>query len=228
MKPPFTGELISFLRNWQTFIGAFIGGILGLLAALIVARDARRREERAAAMLLVTDLHSIRVAAETLNGIINAKEVSGEEKARLIANMLSEERGELSLSPLFESSMVRMMPLDNYLAAHLALFKKIFVLVLARLTELKRIVEMSKLPGRVMITREELDSQAQIINKHFNFAVEHATCAEHLLNKLILRWTAPFHRIARRVPVIKRLELRGEKTCIDLLEKGSSFLKEKR
>ncbi len=46
-------ELFCFLEKWQTLIGAFIGGIVGLLAALLVARDARRREEKTAAMLLV-------------------------------------------------------------------------------------------------------------------------------------------------------------------------------
>jgi len=48
-------NLISSFREWQTLIGACIGGVIGLLAAMIVAWDARRREKRAAAMLLIAD-----------------------------------------------------------------------------------------------------------------------------------------------------------------------------
>ena len=227
MKPPLNGsgiltvkELILFLQKWQTLIGAFIGGILGLLAAWIVARDARRREERAAAMLLITDLHSTKIISETLDEVIKRKEILGEEKERFIADMLSRDIGGLSLSSLFESSMARIMPLDNYLAAHLVLFRKFSTRLDATLAELRRNLEMSRLPGRVMITREELNFQIEIISKQFHSVVEHTLCAEHLVDKLILRRTAPFHRIARKIPLLKYLVMKGEKPCIDLLKKG--------
>ena len=215
-------EMISFFQKWQTLIGAFIGGILGLLAALIVARDARRREERAAAMLLITDLHNIKIASEILNEIIKRKEPLGEEKARFIADMLSKDTGGLSLSPLFDSSMARVVSLDYYLGAHLGLFRRIFTRLDAALAEIRRNFEIYKLTGKVSISRQELDSKVEAINRQFNFAVEHAICAEHLLDKLILRWTAPFHRVARKIPLLKRLAMKSEKPCINFLEKADS------
>jgi hypothetical protein len=217
-------DLISFLQKWQTLIGAFIGGILGLLVAWIVARDARRREERAAAMLLITDLHNVRISSETLDEIVKKKAASPVEMTRLIAEMLSRNIGGLSLSPLFESSMVRIMPLDDDLAAHLALFKRLFILLDATLSELKGILEAYRMTGKVAATIEQLDSQVQTISRNFRFAVEHAACAEHLIDKLILRRTAPFYRIARRIPLIKYLAMRGEKPCRDLLRKDNELV----
>jgi hypothetical protein len=37
-------SLIKFMEKWQTLIGSFIGGIVGLLAALVVAYSQRRRK----------------------------------------------------------------------------------------------------------------------------------------------------------------------------------------
>ncbi len=59
-------KLIEWLRKWQTFLGAAIGGIIGLLSALIVAHSARRREEISAAMVLVGNLVKVVAAFQTL------------------------------------------------------------------------------------------------------------------------------------------------------------------
>lgn len=58
----FIYAMIEFLDKWQTLIGAAVGGLIGLLAALIVAHDARYREERSAAMLISVDLTSVLAA----------------------------------------------------------------------------------------------------------------------------------------------------------------------
>ena len=46
-------SLIHVLREWQDLAGAIAGGIFALCVALLVSYLARRREERAAAMLVV-------------------------------------------------------------------------------------------------------------------------------------------------------------------------------
>ena len=49
-------EVVDFLYRWQTLIGAFLGTLGGLFAALLVAHSARRREEIISAMLAIRDL----------------------------------------------------------------------------------------------------------------------------------------------------------------------------
>lgn len=46
----------SFLESWQGFLGSLIGGTLGVIGALIVARSGRRREDRVSAAYLAADL----------------------------------------------------------------------------------------------------------------------------------------------------------------------------
>ncbi len=208
-------ELICFLEKWQTLMGAFIGGIVGLLAALLVARDARRREERAAAMLLVGDLAEVRNASEVLREMSEKKDMVSEEKARWITAALV--KGRPSLSPMFESSMARIISVDKYLAAHLILFKKIFMGAEARLTELAHLLERYKQPGHVMLSKEEMNSQIKLITSGFYNAVEHAACAEYLLDKLIIRRSAPFHRLIRKLKTPNE-----EKKCIELLRTGEA------
>ena len=117
-------ELGCFLKEWQTLIGAFIGGIFSLLVALIVAYKVRSHDEIAAAYILLIDLRSFVVQAETL------EKASKEQGSSLEESSLMATAGLLSspptLSPLFEESVMRVSPVDKYLTAHLALFKKIF------------------------------------------------------------------------------------------------------
>lgn len=209
-------ELICYLEKWQTLIGAFIGGIVGLLAALLVARDARKREQRAAAMLLVGDLAEVRTASEVLREMSEKKDMSADDKgARWITNMLLKRRP--SLSPLFESSMVRIMSVDDHLAAHLILFKKIFRSADARLTELAYSLERSKQEGPFILSNKEIDSLIKLIASGFYNAVEHAVCAEHLLDKLIIRRSALLHRLMRKFKIPKE-----EKKCRELLKTGNT------
>jgi hypothetical protein len=209
-------NLTSFLHKWQTLVGAFIGGIFALSVALIVAWDARRREEKASAMLLLTDLQDVKAASEALDEIMRMEETKPEEKARLIAIKLLGDRQGLSLSPLFESSMIRIMPVDDSLAAHLALFKKIVTRLNGELAELRRTFDLHRLGDRVAISKEELESGVQLINKRFRMSVEHTIWALYLLQKLVLGSTAPLHRIVRRVPVLKNLIIKREKSHKDL------------
>ena len=193
------------------------------MVALIVAWDARRREEKASAMLLLTDLQEVKIASEALSEIMEKEERKPEEKARVIADRLLGDRQGLSLSPLFESSMVRIMPIDNSLAAHLALFKKIVTRLNGELGELRITFDKYKLGDRITISKEELDSRVHLIDKRFRMSVEHAICASYLLQKLVLSPTTPFHRMIRRMPLLKRLSFIGEKSCRDLLKTGGNL-----
>jgi hypothetical protein len=167
-------------------------------------------------MLLLTDLQDVKAASEALDEIMRMEETKPEEKARLIAIKLLGDRQGLSLSPLFESSMIRIMPVDDSLATHLALFKKIVTRLNGELAELRRTFDLYRLGDRVAISKEELESGVQLINKRFRMSVEHTIWASYLLQKLVLGSTAPLHRIVRRVPVLKNLIIKREKSHKDL------------
>ena len=62
-------DLVCFLERWQDLAGAFLGGLIGLLAALIVAWDVSRREQRRAAKLLIGDLLAFYATAENLRAL---------------------------------------------------------------------------------------------------------------------------------------------------------------
>lgn len=51
---------VQSLKEWKEVVGAFLGGVFALSAALIVARDARRRSERSAGMMLLRYLAKVR------------------------------------------------------------------------------------------------------------------------------------------------------------------------
>ena len=49
--------IIEWLDHWQTMLGAIFGGLIALIAALIVALAQTRRERRTAAMLVLSLIH---------------------------------------------------------------------------------------------------------------------------------------------------------------------------
>jgi hypothetical protein len=67
------------VKEWPTLIGAFLGGLFALWVALIVARDARHRAERSAAMTLVRHLAKV-----TACGKDSLKYPEGRERGEFI------------------------------------------------------------------------------------------------------------------------------------------------
>lgn len=60
------GGFGDWLDHWQTLVGAAIGGALGVLGAMIVARAQRRREQRVAAGMVLPDLQQLDAAGQSL------------------------------------------------------------------------------------------------------------------------------------------------------------------
>ena len=117
-------ELVEWLFKWQTLIGAAIGGIIGLLSALIVAQSARRREEASAAMVLSGNLVKVVFASQVLLEKSEGKDFPKENRHLWLAEKLAKYRP--SMSPMFEASVVRVMPVNGKLASHLELFRLIY------------------------------------------------------------------------------------------------------
>lgn len=112
--------LFNFLEKWQTLIGSFIGGIVGLLAALLVAYKERRRDENSSARLLISDFVVFKEAVASAEKNIPLETREDKRLLEITRNLVKLRPG---VSPMFDSSMVRVMSVDNRLDAHLTLFK---------------------------------------------------------------------------------------------------------
>ena len=206
-------EISCFLEKWQTLIGAFLGGVFALAVALLVAYKVRRHDETGAAFMLITDLRNFIIAVETLDENIKKRNISknGEPTAKAAVFALSPP----TLSPLFEESVLRVSPIDIYLAAHLALFKIIFSNIEIALKRHSKYIEMHEATEEQTVPSRQAFIDIKTINYSLPLAVEHAKCCENLLDKLIIRRTAIFHRLIRTIR-----EPKSESDCIRLLNEG--------
>jgi hypothetical protein len=210
--------MIEFLGRWQTLIGASVAGITGLLAALIVARDARRREERSAAMLVLADLTSVVAAGDRLKRTIDSEHIDSKDEPRWIAYQLSTARP--ILSGLLEPSLLRIMHIDKYMAAHLLLFKTLYYNVSDMSSSLGMAEEAlnrsaSNSPLKSTYLQHEIEQKIRLIHNNFFKACEHARCAQPLVDKFVLRPASVLYRFGRNIGIVKH-----DEACLELLRKG--------
>ena len=209
-------NLICFLDHWQSLAGAFVGGLSGLVAALVVAGSANRREQRAAAMLIIVDLTSFGAAGETLRQLGKKLNVPSDKHHLLLANGLVISRPKLS--PLFEASMVRVMTVDDNLSAHLSMIKIVYSSIEESFARLRLDVDTAKgqLGDRAPRAEQEKEADARLIAMGFARIEAHAKCADMLMSNLIFSRFRLWHRI--------RMRLRPndeEKECARLLREGT-------
>lgn len=207
-------EIGNFLNRWQTLVGAVIGGVFALLVALLVAYKARRQEDLSAAMLLVGNLVTVGTASRTLKQLAKEKKIEKENLPYWLSEKLVRQR--IKLSPLFEASRIRLMPVNVHLAAHLELFQVIFTNVEAKIDMLAD--DISELDSSDSIKRKAaiLRADARVINEGFEAAVIHAKCAERILALKVLSNYPTFHTL--RMMLFKTKE---EKECQKLLASKS-------
>ncbi len=203
-------ELFCFLEKWQTLAGAVIGGVFALWVALLVAYKARRQEDLAAAMLVVGNLVTVRTASRALGQLAVEQNIEKENIPYWLSDKLVRRR--IKLSPLFEASRIRLMPVNVHLAAHLELFQVIFTDVEAKLDMLTDDIAEFDSSDETKRKPEILKADARVIHKGFEAAVIHAKCAERILTLQVLSNYPTFHSL--RILLFKTAE---EKECKKLL-----------
>jgi len=208
-------DFIFLLNHWQTLVGALVGGIFAIGAALLVARDARRREEVSAAMLLIGNLVEFRVAGKNLRLIATERGVSEDQFPTWITEKLMSLRPKFSA--LFEASVVRVMPVHPSLASHLNLLKTTYDSLEDCFIRLERDSELLKTRGTNVPPRSsvEMEYDANRIARGFQLAEKHASCAETMLSHLVLGSFPIWYRIKWRL-----FPSAEEKECKRLLTKG--------
>lgn len=207
-------ELIETLFKWQTLIGSILGGLFALSAALVVAYYVRRREEVASGMVIVANLSKVRTTSEALDHIAKDAKVPDADYSLWFSEKLVNSHPSLSI--LFESSLARIMPVDLCMAAHLSLFHEIYSRIEIILERLSRDFEHFHEHREPLRPPEHLRSDADVVTRHFQRAVRHASCAEDLISKLILSRVPTWHRLRRHIWMN-----REEKECLRVLKEGN-------
>jgi hypothetical protein len=206
-------EMNVWLLKWQTLLGAALGGLIGLLSALIVAHSQRRREEVSAAMILAGNLVKVIYAYHILLKQFEDKRIPVEDRHLFISEQLAIFRP--TFSPMFDASVARVMPVNGKLACHLELFRSIYSDVEAILQRIANDYEIFKQTGTHPRTKDEMKFDSKRVATGFDTVVQHAICAEHLLSKLILSQTPTLNRL--RILIWRT---RKERNCSELLMNG--------
>jgi len=189
--------MINLLHEWQTLIGSIIGGIVGLLAALLVAYKERRRDENASAMLLISDLTvfmgaaSMALGNQSDNNTDKAKVNSAYRLVKLTP----------TLSPMFDASRVRVMSVDNKLAAHLSSFKMLYTGIIQILNRLSS--QFDKEDKTVLENNQYVLADANKLAQGLNLAIKQAEFAIYFLEELFLRRCAWWIRLT--LPIRRRM-----------------------
>lgn len=208
-------ELLNLLYKWQTLIGSILGGLFALSVALIVAYSVRKREEVASGMLVVGNLAQVRNVNIVLEELAKKKEVPEKEYHLWYSEKLVHSHPSLSI--LFEASIARLMPVDVSMAAHLSLFHSIYLGIIVKIERLSEDFSNFHKTDKPIRPKDLMEADARLVTQLFKQVVSHASCAEHLITKLVLSKFSLFNRL-RRYAYIKQ----EEKQCLKLLKEGSS------
>lgn len=120
----------GWLYQWQTLVGAFIGGIVGLLAALLVAYKNRRHDENVASMTVLLGLNAFITAAEVLEERKRGQLARGASQQQADAVSISYLLEIWPLLPtLFEVAVARILYVDTELSVRLSNFLTITTLL---------------------------------------------------------------------------------------------------
>ncbi|MGP4845376.1 hypothetical protein ACTXGQ_14655 [Marinobacter sp. 1Y8] len=199
--------VIEWLDHWQTMFGSILGGLIAIMAALIVAQAQTRRERRTAAMLVFSDLLAVVTVSRTLRALSVDENLPEEEYPRWVAGQLLLRRPKIS--PHFEAEMVRLLNVHTSLAAHLHLFRVCFSIVEDRIRGLDDTFKEGSVVIPKAIEKPSLRTTADFtsIATELDRAAHHADYAIHYLEKLVLSNTPTLSRLRMalyRCPVEKK------------------------
>ncbi|CAD6562653.1 hypothetical protein ACFQ3P_38565 [Paraburkholderia sabiae] len=181
--PPSGFDLVAFLEKWQDLTGAIIGGLLGVIGALIVARSATRRERKIAATMVLPEVQSFEAAQM---GIAKHLKVSYQSKAaqkRQTCFMLLKQRPKIRA--LHGETITHLYDLDARLFAHLSLCKMIHEEFEASLGHFEQAWKSAKAPiaspQDAAMVEAAIDIRVAAVTVAWDHCVEHATLANYFL-----------------------------------------------
>ncbi|MBK8161799.1 MAG: hypothetical protein IPK65_01200 [Gammaproteobacteria bacterium] len=207
-------EVVTFLNQWQTLLGAVITAAAAFAVAFLVSHIDRRRENLAAAMVITSDLTTVVGAERVLNEIADHEGIADEHLAIWTAQRLTSLRPRLS--PLFDGYIARLMLVDVKLSAYLELFKVVYRDVEYKLERLEADIQHYNVNDRFPRPEEDVRRDLDLVGTGFRRAAGYARCAERLLNILVLSNWPSLHRLRRTL-----YRTKVEKDCEKILKSGA-------
>ncbi|MFM0224832.1 hypothetical protein [Paraburkholderia dipogonis] len=194
-------DMVVFLDHWQTLIGATVGGLMGVVGALIVASRATRRERRIAASALLPELMSFRGAHESLEERAHASKFSRTEVEKVTCRSLA--RVQPPAVILHSPALGQLSDIDARLYAHLNHCELIHRHFERGLTEFERMDNDAKAPmptANIAESEERLQKKAADVVANWHLVAEHASLANYYLDRFIFRrWPAWMFKLRMRL-----------------------------
>ncbi len=192
-----SAELVEFIYKWKEIAGAIIGGLFSMGVALIVARDARTREDRSASTLLIATFTNFLARHASLTGLEKGQSVPAQDRHKWLSEKLA--KSGPKLSPLAEAALARLLPIDAALATHLELFRTLHGELESHTERISQDYRDFHEHGKAFRSADVMEADAKIVVFAFDGAVKHAECATHLLEKLVLSHFPTWNYIRMRL-----------------------------
>ncbi|MFJ1254089.1 hypothetical protein [Cupriavidus sp. CuC1] len=196
-------DVVTLLDHWQTLVGSFIGGLMGVVGALIVAALTVRRQRWVMASALLPDTQQLRATHDALERALQSIDPPLGEWARpqWRAERLAQLRPTLSALP-DGVAVTQVSDLDARLSAHLMHCRMRHKDLDALLQQFAAALNGSRAPmpaANVPAAMPVVQRSAERVQQAWDLCVEHGTLAEYLLDRLIFNsWPNIWHRLRMR------------------------------
>lgn len=199
-----TPGLVNWLDHWQTLVGSFVGGLMGVIGALIVAAMAVRRQRWVMASALLPDTQQLRAAHDALERAVQSMDppLGGWAQSRWRAVRLRQLRP--TVSALHDGMAVtQLSDLDDRLSTHLALCRmrhRDLDTLLQQFSAAENGSRAPMHPTDVPEAMKVVQRSAERVQQAWDMCVEHATLAEYFMDRLVFnRWPNIWHWLRMRL-----------------------------
>lgn len=188
-------DFVKLLHDWENLSGAFLGGVFSLAVAFTVARSARRAEEYAAAMIVISNLVQFATRVRALERLAKEKEISQADYGKWVSEKLIYSRPKLTGT--FEASIARLLRLHVAVATHLEMFYMLARDIDEKLDRVSGDFEEFHAQGKPKRPLAVMEADANSIASGLSNAALHADLSEYMLTKLVLGNYPTFYRVRR-------------------------------
>ena len=207
--------LAQFLHKWQTLTGAFLGGVFALGVALLVAYVNRRREDVAAAMLVIANTVETKARFQSVKRLAEERAIPDADFHKWLSEKMVQSRPKLA--PTFDAAAARLMPIDAHMAGHLAMFQMSHRELQEKIERLAEDFKDVREKGKPSRSVKSMEADAKIVSDDIARAANHAECVEALLNMLVLGRGRHWNRLVRKFKTSAE-----ERRCLAVLKQGGN------
>lgn len=193
---------VAFFDRWQTLIGAAVGGLLGVVGALIVASRGTRRERRIAASVVLPEAMSFRAANEAIERVLAVSYLTKLAQKTHACRLLLKQRPKVRA--MHSAVISQLYDVDSRLYSHLFQCQMIHEEFEAALELFRTEANAAKAPVASVEDAASsvtlLDVRATTATHAWAYCVEHASLANYYLDRFIFRpWPVWAFRLRMRL-----------------------------